>query len=574
MEYYDNLQNEVLRVTQRGGQQTGVAEDLGGEPLSLEELAARFASENKVTPESLKGETGMSGKELKGFVGLVAREENGGVSIERLGELLARSDEWAQLGGTPEMTQDARNMLIDAYMSGNPRSYVKQQRERFAQREAEHEMNDIENFAQAAFGMSAEEYLAYEEQALPAIINKYAGFDFDIYYAILQEQADARASEAEANNDNPINGNTYEQQGESNGNGGSGGILQEEWTADEQGERTSDEPEAGGQGSVGNAGLQGVGTQGNVGEDTPELVGEKYKLSEKKAGNGEPFYQNENGDIDLADIPQDVFDKIGYKRAPLRLIPSMVAHMIARHGKSTGAVDVDKAISFILDVMNNFDHVRLGYNGALIFSIENGRNKTGRRAVTILLSSNSGEFYGVSSSGYEGIDKLKKRPELWAGSAVITPATDSATEPVTTLDAQQGGEQIGSASGQSGLNNEEKPASASSSDIETEPEGKRNGTATPQNGAISFGKVTEKDNSVQTSIANAEAETDTDPSEAQKKAGNYKKGHVKIDGFDVTIENPKGSMRRGTDEDGNQWEQEMPTPMATFSERRAWTATI
>ena len=102
-------------------------------------------------------------------------------------------------------------MLIDAYMSGNPRSYVKQQRERFAQREAEHEMNEIENFAQAAFGMSAEEYLAYEEQALPAIINKYAGFDFDIYYAILQEQADARESEAEANNNNSINGNTNEQ---------------------------------------------------------------------------------------------------------------------------------------------------------------------------------------------------------------------------------------------------------------------------------------------------------------------------------------------------------------------------
>ena len=52
--------------------------------------------------------------------------------------------------------------------------------------------------------------------------------------------------------------------------------------------------------------------------------------------------------------------------------------------------------------------------------------------------------------GREG-RKGKKRPELWAGSAVITPATDSATEPVTTLDAQQGGEQIGSASGQSGL---------------------------------------------------------------------------------------------------------------------------
>ena len=83
------------------------------------------------------------------------------------------------------------------------------------------------------------------------------------------------------------------------------------------------------------------------------------------------------------------------------------------------------------------------------------------------------------------------------------------------------------------------------------------GTDAPQTNIVSAGKVTEKENSVQTSITNAEQETETDPSEAQKKAGNYKKGHVKIDGFDVTIENPKGSMRRGTDADGKQWEQEM-----------------
>lgn len=40
------------------------------------------------------------------------------------------------------------------------------------------------------------------------------------------------------------------------------------------------------------------------------------------------------------------------------------------------------------------------------------------------------------------------RHELWARSAILTPASDFATEPVTTLDAQQGGEPIGSASGQ------------------------------------------------------------------------------------------------------------------------------
>ena len=64
-------------------------------------------------------------------------------------------------------------------------------------------------------------------------------------------------------------------------------------------------------------------------------------------------------------------------------------------------------------------------------------------------------------------------------------------------------------------------------------------------------------NAVQAALAAAEKETNTEPTEAQKEAGNYKKGHVKIDGYDVTIENPKGSVRRGTDASGKQWEQEM-----------------
>ena len=58
-------------------------------------------------------------------------------------------------------------------------------------------------------------------------------------------------------------------------------------------------------------------------------------------------------------------------------------------------------------------------------------------------------------------------------------------------------------------------------------------------------------------LAQAEAETDTNPTEAQKKAENYKQGHVTLWGLPITIENPKGSIRRGTDANGKQWEQEM-----------------
>lgn len=65
--------------------------------------------------------------------------------------------------------------------------------------------------------------------------------------------------------------------------------------------------------------------------------------------------------------------------------------------------------------------------------------------------------------------------------------------------------------------------------------------------------VPEPEGTVKTDIEAARAEVDQNPTESQKEAGNYKKGHVKIDGYDVTIENPKGSVRSGKDADGNEW---------------------
>lgn len=47
------------------------------------------------------------------------------------------------------------------------------------------------------------------------------------------------------------------------------------------------------------------------------------------------------------------------------------------------------------------------------------------------------------------------------------------------------------------------------------------------------------------------------PTEAQKQAGNYAKGHVRLQGLDITIENPNGSMRSGTDPDGKAWQVSM-----------------
>lgn len=54
-------------------------------------------------------------------------------------------------------------------------------------------------------------------------------------------------------------------------------------------------------------------------------------------------------------------------------------------------------------------------------------------------------------------------------------------------------------------------------------------------------------------LQNAIAQTETEPTEAQKKAGNYKKGHLSFGGYDFTVETPKGVTRSGKDEQGKPW---------------------
>lgn len=54
-------------------------------------------------------------------------------------------------------------------------------------------------------------------------------------------------------------------------------------------------------------------------------------------------------------------------------------------------------------------------------------------------------------------------------------------------------------------------------------------------------------------LETAISETETNPTDAQKKAGNYKKGHLSFGGYDFTVETPKGVTRSGKDEQGKPW---------------------
>ena len=66
------------------------------------------------------------------------------------------------------------------------------------------------------------------------------------------------------------------------------------------------------------------------------------------------------------------------------------------------------------------------------------------------------------------------------------------------------------------------------------------------------------DTALRATIAKAEADTDTNPTDSQKESGNYRKGRFALHGMQVVIENPKGSIRSGTDADGKEWSVTMP----------------
>lgn len=79
------------------------------------------------------------------------------------------------------------------------------------------------------------------------------------------------------------------------------------------------------------------------------------------------------------------------------------------------------------------------------------------------------------------------------------------------------------------------------------------GSMEPGKGSAVRGSHLPQETSFGERLKSAIAETETEITEAQKKAGNYKKGHLSFGGYDYTVETPKGVTRSGKDEQGKPW---------------------
>lgn len=268
-------------------------------------------------------------------------------------------------------------------------------------------------------------------------------------------------------------------------------------------------------------------------------MGSRYSLSDEYADNGEAFVKNEKGGTNLIEIPHEIFDRLGISPLPFKLTESMALHVYSHHAKELKLKTLDDAIDFVLSTIGNADHVRLGRDNSYVFSVENGKDRVGKRAITIVIGDNAGEFIGIRTSGYESIKKLKERPLLWERSAKAA-SEDVATPTITTIESLNGDETSSRTKSQSN--------GSSASKVSESPETKQE----------------KAEKSISARVKEASADVNTEPTEAQKEAGNYKKGHVQVGAFDITIEQPEGSIRRGTDADGKQWESKMHNTYGYF----------
>lgn len=268
-------------------------------------------------------------------------------------------------------------------------------------------------------------------------------------------------------------------------------------------------------------------------------MGSRYSLSDEYADNGEAFVKNEKGSTNLIEIPHEIFDRLGISPLPFKLTESMALHVYSHHAKELKLKTLDDAIDFVLSTIGNADHVRLGRDNSYVFSVENGKDRVGKRAITIVIGDNAGEFIGIRTSGYESIKKLKERPLLWERSAKAA-SEDVATPTITTIES---------------LNDDETSSRTKS---------QSNGSSASKVSESSETKQEKAEKSISAKVKEASADVNTEPTEAQKEAGNYKKGHVQVGTFDITIEQPEGSIRRGTDASGKQWESKMHNTYGYF----------
>ena len=215
----EDLKEQKRELDGTAAKESMIVED--DTPESGVALAAAILADSKVTPESLKAETGFSAKDYKGFVGMLAKAENGGKSIASIAENVAEMDrayyDGRYFGGDDAAARDA---VLEALGMAKTRGELRalaRPNEAKAVREYEDERDRL---FYNQYGMGYEEYLDYAEQEMVHVIGNLSNFDEEKY---LQEHAVEITEQIDKEHGKGIEG--HESAGEEPVHGAGGEVL-------------------------------------------------------------------------------------------------------------------------------------------------------------------------------------------------------------------------------------------------------------------------------------------------------------------------------------------------------------
>lgn len=575
VDYWQAVENERQRITHTSPKELKNAEDeLSGEaarkdyrgitagdeenPTSVEDLVRDFLGGAKITPEDFRKETGLSISEQKKFVGMISKQ---GKTIAKLAEELADYDETSN-GGIffHGDSNAARSTIIDTLVSSRSRADFKAQTTRAEEdeyvRQAEQQR---EQWYYENYHMTYEEYLQYREIVLPELLRKYANFAPDILYpqfvasfedAYVAEHSQTNNTE---NNEQQRNDTTAEEPTTTPGDT----VLQTEETNNSRGDSQSEE-----QPTEVPTGVRSSNENGTLPQSTPTEV-DKEPLSEEAAQSLiTSMEENAIEDPEIRLTPQTWLETFGINNSidtpigKVRMGENQYAKLQDKKRTSEfGMISLtlsDPDVIFVEPSKAKGEDVA-ERNFSYVFAKTFKRNGNKVKYYTSVTVSIDGLEISVSSHFVNPNKMLNKLMEfnreytketLFSNSSEMRLAEHQSDVP-DLLPTQENNVSSDSKVTQSSQTKQEKENKFS-------PTPRKDGES-----ITDYAERVAEEHKAQRTRKEEEAKVDTNPTDAQKEAGNYKKGHIKVDGLNITIEQPKGSIRRGTDANGKQWESEM-----------------
>ena len=282
---------------------------------------------------------------------------------------------------------------------------------------------------------------------------------------------------------------------------------------------------------------------------------EELKFSEELDQNGHPFILSSDGTTVFGEITKNS----GLTAAPIKLnegfnktdeegnnIGYGLLHIQAGHGQQILEAGYPSVQKFVEDVCRNYKEIRIGRNRKsnqtyMLLELHDEKHK----CTLYVELSHDGTYWNVNSGGIFRNKYTDKNDIVWPEPTVGSNANTDTAEVANNPTEVAKGETVDRGG------NSSQPISSESKD-------------TPQNSAVQTSGQENAETSLQSEVTRAEQQTNAEPTEGQKEAGNYKKGRVKVGPFDVVIEQPRGSVRSGVDANGKAWETTMQNTYGYF----------